>query len=564
MRAELQGFKTVEQRGVTVSLGQTTTVNLQLEVGGLTEVVQVTGTTAVVDTTSTTTGAVLSAELLQRVPVGRRFTDALYLAPGVSNSGAAGTANPSMSGSTGLDNLYVVDGVNITNTGYGAVGSYSIVFGSLGTGTPFDFVQEVQVKTGGYEAEFGQSMGGVVNVVTKSGTNDLRGSVFGYFQPAELEAGYKTYESPNGTVNTVGQGRTDTGIEGGFPIIRNKLFFFGAINPAWEKRTFTAPEGFPLRSLGEVDRDRMLTSYSAKGTYQLNSSHRFDASFFGDPAKGDMGPQRDHGADGHRHLVVQRDRVRRPQPDRPLRRRPQPDLAARRQLLPRLQPHRARRRASTTWRVTDTTVVPNSHHRRHRRATSRATRAPTCNTPSRRRHGRRSPDQGRLPLRGRGVLAGQPAHGADVHGAGRPADRDGRVGQHRGRPDVRPDLACDPRELQHRNASRPRTTGRFFVQDTWRVGERLTINPGLRYEQQTLVGTIQELTTLQGQHHRQILAVKATGRRASARCTTCSATARAASTATTAASSRASRTTSPPARSRPTRASPVATISTPT
>ena len=173
-----------------------------------------------------------------------------------------------MSGSTGLDNLYVVDGVNITNTGYGAVGSYSIIFGSLGTGTPFDFVQEVQVKTGGYEAEYGQSMGGVVNVVTKSGTNDLRGSVFGYFQPAELEAGWKTFESPNGTVNTVGTGRSDTGIEGGFPIIRNKLFFFGAINPAWEKRTFTAPEGFPLRSLGEVDRDRMLTSYSAKGTFR--------------------------------------------------------------------------------------------------------------------------------------------------------------------------------------------------------------------------------------------------------------------------------------------------------
>ena len=95
VRAELQGFKTVEQRGVSVSLGQVTTVNMQLEVGGLTEVVQVTGTTAIVDTTSTTTGAVLSAELLQRVPVGRRFTDTLYLAPGVSSSGAAGSANPS-------------------------------------------------------------------------------------------------------------------------------------------------------------------------------------------------------------------------------------------------------------------------------------------------------------------------------------------------------------------------------------------------------------------------------------------------------------------------------------
>ena len=77
----------------------------------------------------------------------------------------------------GLENQYVVDGVNITNAGYGALGSYSIVFGSLGNGTPYDFMQEVQVKTGGYEAEFGQSTGGVVNVVTKSGTNDLRGSV---------------------------------------------------------------------------------------------------------------------------------------------------------------------------------------------------------------------------------------------------------------------------------------------------------------------------------------------------------------------------------------------------
>ena len=68
VKAELQGFKTAERTAVTVSIGSVTTVNLQLEVGGLTEVVTVTGTVAVVDTTSTTTGAVLSAELLQRVP----------------------------------------------------------------------------------------------------------------------------------------------------------------------------------------------------------------------------------------------------------------------------------------------------------------------------------------------------------------------------------------------------------------------------------------------------------------------------------------------------------------
>ena len=78
----------------------------------------------------------------------------------------------------------------------------------------------------------------------------------------------------------------------GGPILRNKLFFFGAIDPQWERTTFIAPANFPLASLGEVDRDRQITSYSAKGTWQAAHNHRIDASFFGDPAHGDLGPQR--------------------------------------------------------------------------------------------------------------------------------------------------------------------------------------------------------------------------------------------------------------------------------
>ena len=74
--------------------------------------------------------------------------------------------------------------MNITNAGYGALGSYSIIFGSLGNGTPYDFIKEVQVKTGGYEAEFGQATGGVVNVVTKSGSNLTAAAArFGYARP---------------------------------------------------------------------------------------------------------------------------------------------------------------------------------------------------------------------------------------------------------------------------------------------------------------------------------------------------------------------------------------------
>ena len=107
-----------------------------------------------------------------------------------------GHANPSIAGGSGLENSYVVDGVNITNGGYGALGSYSIVFGSLGNGMPFDFIQQAQVKTGGYQAEYGQSSGGVVNVITKSGTNKLRGSLFGYLRPEGLESSYDQVRRP--------------------------------------------------------------------------------------------------------------------------------------------------------------------------------------------------------------------------------------------------------------------------------------------------------------------------------------------------------------------------------
>ena len=203
-KAELQGFKSVQQQNVVVRLGQSIEVQLEMEVGGVAETVEVTASSPMVDTRSTTVGAVLDSETLKNVPVGRRFSDALYLAPGVTSSGSAGSANPSMGGGSGLDNQYVVDGVNITNAGYGALGSYSIVFGSLGNGTPYDFVKEVQVKTGGYEAEYGQAIGGVVNVVTKSGTNKLQGSGFGYIRPHGTEGDWKQFESPNGTVQTLG------------------------------------------------------------------------------------------------------------------------------------------------------------------------------------------------------------------------------------------------------------------------------------------------------------------------------------------------------------------------
>jgi hypothetical protein len=497
VRAELQGFKVAETKNVNVSLGQTTTVSLRMEVGGLTETVEVTGAASVVDTRSTTTGAVLSSEMLSRVPVGRRVTDTLYLAPGVSSSGSAGRANPSISGSSGLDNQYVIDGVNVTNTGYGAIGSYSIVFGSLGTATPYDFVKEVQVKTGGYEAEFGQSMGGVVNIVTKSGSNQLRGSVFGYTRPDALEAEWKTVQTENGTVNTVGTQNSDVGIEGGFPIIRDRLFAFAAINPAWETRTFIAPEGFPLESLGDVDRKRRLVSYSAKGTYQISSAHRIDASFFGDPSKGENGPQRTSSLEvqdtssfseitfGGHNQTVRYDGVF------GSNWLLEGSFGRAKNIIEEVP-------SVNDWRVVDRRVVPNI----------------TTGGIGFFEAGNDSQNL-QYAVKMTNVFGGHQIRYGFLYEDVKFAQLQQRTGPTFTANDGRQtatgatiDILPDPTfgaiyRVVRANFNDIRDTHQdyqsFFIQDSWKASDRLTINAGIRYEQQALIGTFSELPTLDGE-----------------------------------------------------------------
>src|SRR3989449_4847618 len=154
------GFTTVIRSDIAVALNQRVTLNFTLE-PGKTESVTVRGAAPLIDTTSTATGTTLKYDdFANAVPLGRSFTDTYAVAPGVVSGLGTGQGNYSISGATGLENSCLIDGVNIPNTGFGGIGAYNIVYGSLGTGVTSEFLDQVQIKTGGFQAAGWQGPGG--------------------------------------------------------------------------------------------------------------------------------------------------------------------------------------------------------------------------------------------------------------------------------------------------------------------------------------------------------------------------------------------------------------------
>jgi outer membrane receptor protein involved in Fe transport len=316
VRAEAPDKASVVLDEIVVSIGTRSRVDITL-VAGQTESVTVTAQAPVVDTKSVTTGGTFKVEkFIDQLPVGRNLAATLTLAPGVASGGGTGAGNYSISGSSGLENSYIVDGVNITSTGYGGIGTYNINSGSLGTGVTYDFLEEVQVKTGGIDVEYGQATGGVVNTVVKSGTNDLSGSVGLYagsftneFEQASLFVG--AFNPAKGTWNDSSQ--YDIGLSIGGPIVKDKLFYFLAYNPVETKTSgtiqniplpsnisngvpdrvpFDPTPAYPAAVAGIQTQKRTSDNYAAKLTWYASPNHRLELTAFGDPSDGDLGPQR--------------------------------------------------------------------------------------------------------------------------------------------------------------------------------------------------------------------------------------------------------------------------------
>src|SRR6185369_13922675 len=144
VKVEQTGFKTAVANNVTVNVGKESSLNLKLETGEITATVDVTATAGGIDQQSTASGQNLNDQLFQNVPVQRGVSSLFYLSPGATDSINGGRDNPSVAGGSALDNLYVADGVNITNSAFGGIGTFSRSYGALGTGINTSFIKEVQ------------------------------------------------------------------------------------------------------------------------------------------------------------------------------------------------------------------------------------------------------------------------------------------------------------------------------------------------------------------------------------------------------------------------------------
>jgi hypothetical protein len=306
VKAEKQGFKATDVKNIEVAIGRTSSLRMQLAPGAATETVEVSASAVTIDTSSTASGSDLSDTFYSKVPTPRNVSGLFYVAPGVADSGGAGRSNPSISGGSGLENLYIADGVNITDAAFGGLGVFTRNQGSIGSGINLSFIKEVQVKTGGFEPQYGQATGGVVQIVTKSGGNAYHGAIAGYAAPRGAAADRLQTDTfrvnKSGTVDNPANYDISGELGGYVPKFREKLFFFGAYNPTWnfvyatpppvtDTVTLTPVGLFALRGGNPFVNRTFVNSYAGKLTFKLNDKNTIESSVFGDPSRNNQGPE---------------------------------------------------------------------------------------------------------------------------------------------------------------------------------------------------------------------------------------------------------------------------------
>ncbi|BCT93244.1 Oar protein [Lysobacter helvus] len=247
---------------VYVSLGNATTADLGGSASTLDTVTVIGAGGTIIDTTSTESATNITAEELQRLPVERDALSVALLAPGLVRGEFGGV---SFGGSSVAENAVYINGLNVTDF-YNRVGFSSV---------PFSFFKEFQVKTGGYSVEFGRTTGGVINAVTKSGTNDFQYGAELVWEPDFLQ---DTQEDHVGRISRYDEyDRTSLNLYASGPLIKDRLFFFGMYE-ARDYQPRNSDDGYS----NYFDGDSNSGFWGAKIDWQISDKHLLEFLAFSD------------------------------------------------------------------------------------------------------------------------------------------------------------------------------------------------------------------------------------------------------------------------------------------
>ncbi len=289
-----KGFKTVKREGLVLEVGHLPTVDISLELGTAETIVEVTSSAPLIDVTTNVTTTNVTDDVIANIPHGRSFQSVIQFAPAARNEplmgnfyagGGTGGSSPgstangsdhgfSVAGGSDSENSYLVEGQETANL----IGGYSH------TQVPFDFIQEVEIKNSGIQAEHGGALGGVVNVVMQKGANKYHGSVFAQFENDGMDANPPTYArlDPNslqtpttwGIIDPTAQLYTPKkdkfsdlfpGFRFGGPIWKDRIFGFVGFNPEFTQVErgvdYAASQNTTLQPLGLVKFSQNTQTY---------------------------------------------------------------------------------------------------------------------------------------------------------------------------------------------------------------------------------------------------------------------------------------------------------------
>ena len=261
VKAELQGFSTTEQTEIRVRLGLTTTIDIQLKPGEIKTEIQVVAATPPVDVESTKLSTNFTTEMLTKLPSTRNLEAFFKLAPGMVVDFGADPKYPERSafGSGSRENYYSVDGTYLTDPGAGTQMIY----------WNYDIIEEAQVETTGHEAQYGNSAGAVINVVTKSGGDQFHGVTNLYYRDRNMASANNEGTGLPGPTNAIKR-EWEGSLNLGGPIVREKVWFFlsGGFIP-----TLSDTTGFP------ADINRKQYFGFGKVTTQLGTKNKLSMMY---------------------------------------------------------------------------------------------------------------------------------------------------------------------------------------------------------------------------------------------------------------------------------------------